>query len=158
MLPNRLSMATRRTSWGRNLSTPARTVSTSGLSATIVSHPSPPPARAVFVQCTVLALSARCDDTLGAAIGCKNMHQPASECPGIQCCADNVGLAYAWNLYLCVQSRPCDIVASVSLRLIIHTQQPPGQPQSEFHTPATSKSVNHSNNQSFLAYSHQCLC
>jgi hypothetical protein len=33
-------------------------------------------------------------------IGCKEKHPPASECPGIQCCADNVGLSYAWNLYL----------------------------------------------------------
>jgi hypothetical protein len=30
-------------------------------------------------------------------IGCMDSH-PAS-CPGIQCCADNVGLSYAWNLY-----------------------------------------------------------
>jgi hypothetical protein len=33
-------------------------------------------------------------------IGCKEMHPPDSECPGIQCCADNVGLSYAWNQYL----------------------------------------------------------
>jgi hypothetical protein len=33
-------------------------------------------------------------------IGCKDMHPPASDCVGIQCCADNVGLSYAWNLYL----------------------------------------------------------
>ena len=33
-------------------------------------------------------------------IGCKEMHPPNSDCPGIQCCADNVGLSYAWNLYL----------------------------------------------------------
>ena len=26
---------------------------------------------------------------------------------GIQCCADNVGLAYAWNLYLCAEFGPC---------------------------------------------------
>lgn len=30
-------------------------------------------------------------------IGCSDYH-PAS-CPNIQCCADNVGLSYAWNLY-----------------------------------------------------------
>jgi hypothetical protein len=33
-------------------------------------------------------------------IGCKDHHPPASACRGIQCCADNVGLSYAWNLYL----------------------------------------------------------
>ena len=33
-------------------------------------------------------------------IGCKEAHPPASACPGIQCCADNVGLSYAWNQYL----------------------------------------------------------
>ena len=33
-------------------------------------------------------------------IGCKNYHPPASECNNIQCCADNVGLSYAWNQYL----------------------------------------------------------
>eukprot|EP01048_Picozoa_sp_COSAG05_P006846 COSAG05_NODE_463_length_9555_cov_35.796108_2_plen_385_part_00 len=33
-------------------------------------------------------------------IGCAEAHPPASACPGIQCCADNVGLSYAWNLYL----------------------------------------------------------
>jgi len=33
-------------------------------------------------------------------IGCKDQHPPASACVGIQCCADNVGLSYAWNLYL----------------------------------------------------------
>ena len=32
-------------------------------------------------------------------IGCKESHPPASSCPNIQCCADNVGLSYAWNLY-----------------------------------------------------------
>lgn len=31
-------------------------------------------------------------------IGCKERHPPASSCPDIQCCADNVGLSYAWNL------------------------------------------------------------
>ena len=30
-------------------------------------------------------------------IGCKEKHPPAAECAGIQCCADNVGLSYAWN-------------------------------------------------------------
>ena len=33
-------------------------------------------------------------------IGCVDAHPPASDCGGIQCCADNVGLSYAWNLYL----------------------------------------------------------
>lgn len=33
-------------------------------------------------------------------IGCVDMHPPASECQKIQCCADNVGLSYAWNQYL----------------------------------------------------------
>ena len=33
-------------------------------------------------------------------IGCKDMHPPDSECKNIQCCADNVGLSYAWNQYL----------------------------------------------------------
>lgn len=33
-------------------------------------------------------------------IGCKDYHPPDSDCVGIQCCADNVGLSYAWNLYL----------------------------------------------------------
>eukprot|EP01050_Picozoa_sp_SAG11_P027498 SAG11_NODE_6991_length_1212_cov_1.488769_1_plen_184_part_00 len=33
-------------------------------------------------------------------IGCKDYHPPASECENIQCCADNVGLSYAWNQYL----------------------------------------------------------
>lgn len=33
-------------------------------------------------------------------IGCTDMHPPASDCKNIQCCADNVGLSYAWNLYL----------------------------------------------------------
>lgn len=33
-------------------------------------------------------------------IGCKDYHPPDSDCEGIQCCADNVGLSYAWNLYL----------------------------------------------------------
>lgn len=33
-------------------------------------------------------------------IGCKDMHPPSSDCENIQCCADNVGLSYAWNLYL----------------------------------------------------------
>ena len=33
-------------------------------------------------------------------IGCKDMHPPDSDCKGIQCCADNVGLSYAWNQYL----------------------------------------------------------
>ena len=33
-------------------------------------------------------------------IGCKDMHPPSADCPGIQCCADNVGLSYAWDLYL----------------------------------------------------------
>jgi len=33
-------------------------------------------------------------------IGCKDDHPPASDCKNIQCCADNVGLSYAWNLYL----------------------------------------------------------
>ena len=32
-------------------------------------------------------------------IGCKDSHPPAVECAGIQCCADNVGLGYAWDLY-----------------------------------------------------------
>eukprot|EP01046_Picozoa_sp_COSAG06_P072226 COSAG06_NODE_21035_length_772_cov_0.946508_1_plen_215_part_01 len=33
-------------------------------------------------------------------IGCKDMHPPAADCEKIQCCADNVGLSYAWNQYL----------------------------------------------------------
>lgn len=33
-------------------------------------------------------------------IGCVDMHPPAADCKGIQCCADNVGLSYAWNQYL----------------------------------------------------------
>ena len=33
-------------------------------------------------------------------IGCVDMHPPASDCKNIQCCADNVGLSYAWNQYL----------------------------------------------------------
>ena len=33
-------------------------------------------------------------------IGCKDMHPPEGACPGIQCCADNVGLSYAWNQYV----------------------------------------------------------
>jgi hypothetical protein len=33
-------------------------------------------------------------------LGCKDSHPPDSQCPGIQCCADNVGLSYAWNQYL----------------------------------------------------------
>ena len=33
-------------------------------------------------------------------IGCVDMHPPERDCTGIQCCADNVGLSYAWNQYL----------------------------------------------------------
>jgi hypothetical protein len=33
-------------------------------------------------------------------IGCKDMHPPDASCGNIQCCADNVGLSYAWNQYL----------------------------------------------------------
>ena len=33
-------------------------------------------------------------------IGCKDYHPPDADCAGIQCCADNVGLSYAWNQYL----------------------------------------------------------
>jgi hypothetical protein len=33
------------------------------------------------------------------------MHPPASECVNIQCCADNVGLSYAWNQYLAHPNR-----------------------------------------------------
>eukprot|EP01043_Picozoa_sp_COSAG02_P050554 COSAG02_NODE_5209_length_4540_cov_13.058771_5_plen_85_part_00 len=82
---------------------PVRTASISGPSATTVSALHTSASSAPLSFCVVLACSARYLDMLGTAIGCKNMHPPASECPGIQCCADNVGLAYAWNLYLCVQ-------------------------------------------------------
>jgi hypothetical protein len=33
-------------------------------------------------------------------LSCKESHPPDSDCKGIQCCADNVGLSYAWNQYL----------------------------------------------------------
>lgn len=37
-------------------------------------------------------------------IGCKEKHPPASACPGIQCCADNVGLSCVF--YPCACSGP----------------------------------------------------
>ena len=33
-------------------------------------------------------------------IGCADPSPPAADCKQIQCCADNVGLSYAWNQYL----------------------------------------------------------
>ena len=33
-------------------------------------------------------------------IGCSDLHPAAADCPNIQCCADNVGLSYAWNQYM----------------------------------------------------------
>lgn len=38
-------------------------------------------------------------------LGCKEAHPPASECVNIQCCADNVGLSYAWKQYLAHPNR-----------------------------------------------------
>lgn len=46
-------------------------------------------------------------------IGCTDYSPPATDCPKIQCCADNYGLSYALDLYLKAATRdkvpPCAV-------------------------------------------------
>ena len=49
-------------------------------------------------------------------IGCADYHPPDSECPKIQCCADNYALSYALERYLEVEQ------ASVNFSLILQVQ------------------------------------
>merc|ERR1712151_614703 len=49
-------------------------------------------------------------------IGCKNYNPDDSECPNIQCCADNVALSYALERYL---EQPPEVASLVKFSLLL---------------------------------------